>query len=212
MAKLKYGIFGPLSGKLGSLIGSSWMGIPYLKKAAKDANRERSPAQQANSQKFAYVNLWLIPFHAYIIVGFDALAIGKTSLAAAFSLIYNTVFTGTMPDLKIDYSKMQISSGSLNGLVDVSLTYIDDHLIKILWDDNSGPTTHFNDQVMVVFYNEELEMTDGFVGMVNRLDKEYVFALEPVLIGKPLHAYIAVTSYNRKKASNTTYLGLIEKI
>ena len=32
MAKLKQGIFGPISGKLGNLVGSTWLGIPYLKK------------------------------------------------------------------------------------------------------------------------------------------------------------------------------------
>jgi len=213
MAKLKQGIFGPISGKLGNLVGSTWLGIPYLKKrTVKVKNPKRSPAQQANNQKFAYVNTWLTPFHAFFIVGFSSLAIGKTAVAAAFSSVYKTVFTGLMPELEIDYSKMQISSGSLQGLGNASVTYVEDHLINIQWEDNSGPSTHFNDQVMVAFYNEELKLTDGFIGNVNRTEKKYLFALEPVLIGKPLHVYIAVTSYNRKKASDTTYLGLIQPL
>lgn len=210
MARIKDGILGPLSGKLGALVGSTWMGIPYLKKAPKYIkNPKRTPAQKANNKKFAFVNDWLVPFHPYISVGFQSLAIGKTSIAAAFSAIYNTVFSGTMPTLETDYAKMQISSGALAGLTDVTLRYSEAHLIDIKWNDNSGPQTHFDDQVMVAFYNEELKLTDGFVGNVNRTEKEYRFALEPDLIGKPLHVYIAVTSYNRKKASDTTYLGLL---
>ena len=210
MARIKDGILGPLSGKLGALVGSSWMGIPYLKKAPKYIkNPKRTPAQKANNKKFAFVNDWLVPFHPYLSVGFQSLAIGKTSIAAALSAIYNTVFSGTMPALATDYAKMQISSGALAGLTDVTLGYSDTHLIDIKRNDNSGPQTHFDDQVMVAFYNEELKLTDGFVGNVNRTEKAYRFALEPDLIGKPLHVYIAVTSYNRKKASDTTYLGLL---
>jgi hypothetical protein len=210
MAKIKQGLFGPLTGKLGSVVGSSWMGIPYLKKAQKYVkDPKRSPAQKANNQKFAYVNAWLVPFHSYIVIGFDALAIGKTAVAAALSSVYNTVFSGTMPDLAIDYSQMQISKGSLKGLSNITIAYADNQLIDIRWNDNSGPYTRFDDQVMVVFYNEELKMTDGFIGNVNRTDKAYQFALDPQFIGKPLHAYIAITSFNRRKASDTIYLGLL---
>jgi hypothetical protein len=72
MAKINKGIFGPLTGKIGSFIGSTWLGIPYLKKApVKDKNSKRSAAQIANSQKFGYVSRWLVPFHPFITVGFS---------------------------------------------------------------------------------------------------------------------------------------------
>jgi hypothetical protein len=210
MAKIKQGIFGPLTGKLGALIGSSWMGIPYLKKAQKHVkNPKRSPAQKANNQKFAYVNGWLVPFHPYIAVGFQALAVQKTTMATALSIVYNTVFTGTMPDLATDYSKMQISSGSLAGLTNVSLSYSDSETIHVRWDENTGRSTHFDDQVMLAVYSEELQSTEGFIGNVNRSKGEHRFSVSEEMIGKPLHAYIAVTSFNRKKASSTTYLGLL---
>jgi hypothetical protein len=114
MAKINKGIFGPLTGKIGSFIGSTWLGIPYLKKApVKDKNSKRSAAQIANSQKFGYVSRWLVPFHPFITVGFSTLAIRKTAISAALSSIYNTVFTGEVPDLKVDYSKMEISKEDL---------------------------------------------------------------------------------------------------
>ena len=210
MAKIKQGIFGPLTGKLGALIGSSWMGIPYLKKAQKYVkNPKRSAAQKANNQKFAYVNGWLVPFHPYIAIGFQALAVQKTTMAAALSNVYNTVFTGTMPDLAIDYSKMQISSGSLAGLTNVTLSYVDSETIDIQWEENSGPFTRFNDQVMMAVYSEQFKSAEGFIGNVNRSKKEHRFSVSEEMIGQPLHAYLAVTSFNRKKASNTIYLGVI---
>jgi hypothetical protein len=211
MAKLKQGIFGPISGKLGSLVGSSWMGIPYLKKVPKvNKNLKRSPAQLANNQKFAYVNDWLIPFHAYLTIGFNNLAVGKTAIGAALSAVYKTVFTGTMPDIEIDYSKMQISSGSLRGLSNVSITYTADNRIYVVWNDNPGPGVKFDDQVMLVLYNEEFKMTEGFNANVNRAKKGHNFLLSKEMAGQTLHAYIAVVANNRKKASNTIYLGQIK--
>ena len=52
MAKIKYGILGPLSGKLGSLIGGSWKGIPYVRMNKEaDIKRNRSAAQPARSEQ-----------------------------------------------------------------------------------------------------------------------------------------------------------------
>lgn len=211
MAKINKGIFGPLTGKIGNFIGSSWMGIAYLKKAPKeDKKPKRSPAQKANSQKFGYVSQWLVPFHPFITIGFSSLAIRKTAISAALSSIYNTVFTGIMPDLKIDYSKMEISKGTLRGLSNATITRLENNSIQITWEENPGPSARLNDQLMLALYSETEEMTDGLVGNVNRADKKHVFSLNETLIGQPLHAYLAVISYDRKKASNTTYLGLIQ--
>jgi hypothetical protein len=211
MARLKQGIFGPITGKLGSLVGSSWMGIPYLKKIPKlNKNLKRSPAQLANNQKFAYVNDWLIPFHAYLTIGFNNLAVGKTAIGAALSAVYNTVFTGIMPEIEIDYSKMQISSGSLRGLSNVLITYVGDNHIYVAWNDNPGPGIKFDDQVMLVLYSAPLKMTEGFNATVNRIQKTYDFLLSEEMAGQVLHAYIAVVANNRKKASNTIYLGQIK--
>lgn len=211
MAKINKGIFGALTGKIGNFIGSSWLGIPYLKKAPEKKKKlKRSPAQKANSQKFGYISQWIVPFHPFITIGFSSLAIRKTAISAAISSIYNTVFTGTMPDLKTDYSKMEISKGPLRSVSNAVIKCLENNLIQITWEENPGPTARFNDQLILALYSETEEMTDGVVGNVNRADKTHVFCISETLIGQPLHAYLALTSYDRKKASNTTYLGLIQ--
>jgi hypothetical protein len=213
MAKIKHGIFGPLSGKLGELIGSSWMGIPYLKKAAiVNKSAKRSPAQVANNQKFIYVNEWLIPFHPFLAIGFSSLAIRKTAIGAALSAVYKSMFTGTMPDIHIDYSKMQISSGSLGELSNLSITYSLNNQIAMKWTENPNRNSKFNDQVILALYSEELKLTDGFLFNVSRADKKYSFQLQEEMEGQLLHCYVAVVSFDRKKASNTIYLGQIKPL
>ena len=101
MAKLPNGIFGPISGKIGSLVGSTWMGIPYIREIShpKANPAPRSAARLANEEKFKFINNWLVPFHDYLTVGFSNLAVRKTAIAAALSANYKTVFSGTWPDL-----------------------------------------------------------------------------------------------------------------
>ena len=211
MAKLKQGIFGPITGKLGSLVGSSWMGIPYIKKTPRiDKNRKRTPAQIANNEKFAYVNDWMVPFHTFILVGFSNLASSKTALGACLSAIYKTVFTDVMPNLIIDHSKMQISSGTLRGLDHLKITSLDGN-IYMSWKDEPGKS-RYDEQVMLALYSEELHETDGFIGNVNRSANGFTFPLQPEMIGKDLHIYVAVVSPNRKKSSNTSYLGKIKTL
>lgn|GEM_PF-2344017 len=53
MAKLKKGILGPISGKLGPVTGGTWKGIPYLRISPDPARtKDRSRAQLANQEKF----------------------------------------------------------------------------------------------------------------------------------------------------------------
>jgi len=210
MAKINQGIYGPLTGKLGPVVGSSWKGVPYVKEKPKYVkNKKRSPAQIANNEKFAYVNEWLTPFHAYLMIGFSSVAVRQTEFGAALSAVYKTAFTGIMPEIEVDYSKIQISSGPLKNLTNPSITYTDEKQIHVSWDDSSGSGAKYNDQVMVALYSDELKQTDGFTCNVTRIQKEVSFLLQPEMRGKLLHMYIAVVSNNRKKASETIYLGEI---
>lgn len=208
MAKLNFGIFGPLSGKLGALVGGTWKGIPYIKKVADyRKGRPRTPAQLANEAKFKYVNDWLIPFHPFVSIGFENLAMKSTAVSVAFSKIYNTVFSGIAPDLIVDYSQMVISAGPLTVLGDPEIVFTSQDTIQVTWKKNSGKGSHFDDQVMVALYSPKFKSIDGFIGTVNRSAEQYSYTIGQELIDTPLHAYIGVASLNRKQISNSQYLG-----
>jgi hypothetical protein len=55
-------------------------------------------------------------------------------------------------------------------------------------------------------------MTDGFTGNVSRATEKHNFLLQAEMVGKALHTYVAVVSYDGKKASETMYLGLLSMI
>lgn len=212
MAKLKNGIFGPISGKLGPVVGGVWNGIPYLRTAPKVKKKPavRSEAQIANEQKMKFLNEVLVPFHPFINIGFQNLAQGKTAISAAYSLNFHQAVTGRYPNLGVDYSKLIISKGALPGLNSPVMALTSADVIEITWQNSDSNMATYNDQLMFVVYSPHLDFSDGFVGAALRRDLHCSFRLDPRLIGTPLEVYIGLTSHNRKKISNSIYLGQIK--
>lgn len=212
MAKLKLGILGPISGRLGPVVGATWKGISYLREVSDKKSLQRTPAQLANEGKFKFVNDWLIPFHPYLTIGFENLAIQRTAIAAALSANYNTVFSGVYPELQVAFDKLQISSGPLAPLGNPQAVFSAPDTIDLTWEQNYKPGVLYNDQVMLVLYAEELRMTDGFVGAVNRTVQQYSFKIIPELVGRSLHVYMSVTSLDRKNIADSIYIGKINPL
>lgn len=212
MAKLKFGILGPISGKLGPVIGGTWKGISYIREASEKRNLPRTPAQLANEAKFKYVNDSLVPFHPFLSIGFQNLAIQKTAIAAALSANYNTAFIVSGADIDIVYDKLIISSGPLAPLGNPHAAFSSADTVELTWAQNYQPGVVYNDQVMLVLYSEQLKYADGFVGAVNRAAEQYSFKINAKLLGQVLHAYISVTSLDRKQIANSIYLGKINPL
>lgn len=211
MARLKNGIFGAISGKLGPLVGGIWKGIPYLRQRPKKhkTKKPRTAGQIANEEKFKFGNNWLIPFQPFVAIGFHNLAIGKTAIAAAFAANYFQVISGVYPHFVVDYSKVILSKGKLPQLENPTITLSAPGAIEITWQPNSGQYTSYNDQLMVVLYSPDLKIADGFIGSAIRADEHFTFMFNPQLIGKALEVYLTVVSIDRKKVANSRYMGRI---
>jgi len=210
MAKLKKGIFGPISGKLGPVTGGTWNGIPYLRRSVDPAKMKgRSPAQLANQEKFKFGNEWMVPLHPFISVGYMPLATVRTAISAAFSHNYRAVITGTWPNLVFDYSKLSISKGNLPGLTNLQVVLTSGDELLFNWQNVNHKQALYNDQLIVVVYSHELGMADGLIGSALRRDEQCTFKFDENLKGKALEIYLGLISMNRKKASDSVYLGRI---
>jgi hypothetical protein len=211
MAKLKKGIFGPISGKLGPVVGGTWNGISYLREAPKKkaVPSPRSSAQIANEQKMKFVNDLLVPFHPYVTIGFQNESLGKTAISVAYSVNFHNAVLGVYPNLDVDYSKMVISVGPLPGLNQPVMQLSAPDIIEVTWQQNSNRKASFDDQVMLVLYSPALKMADGFTGGAKRTAKQCLFRFDQQLIGRELEVYISVTSLDRKKIANSIYMGRI---
>lgn len=212
MAKLKNGIFGPISGKIGAVVGATWNGISYVRQAPKRKTVPvpRSAAQIANEQKMKFVNELLVPFHPFVTIGFQNLAIGKTAISVAYSFNFHNAVIKTYPNLEVDYSKMMISAGPLPGLNQPVMTLIAPDTIELTWQGNKSPKASFDDQVMLLLYSPELKIADGFSGGAKRAANQCLFRFDPAMVATTLEVYVGVSSLNRKRIADSIYLGRIE--
>lgn len=213
MAKFKKGILGPISGKIGPVIGSSWKGIPYLKAVAKNPKvRVPTPAQQAHHQKFAYLTRWLKPLHPYLTVGFKNLAENTTEISAAFSHNFKMALMGSGDNLYIDYPSVCISKGKLKGIQQLNIVLVNENTVHLSWQSEEGALSKHNDQLMLVLYNNELGIADGFIGGTKRSARTCTFSFEGRLVGKHFHAFVGLIALNGHEISESQYLGKIEPL
>ncbi|MFA4870224.1 MAG: DUF6266 family protein [Pedobacter sp.] len=214
MARIRSGILGPIHGKLGSIVGAVWKQTAYLRTMPTETKSgvKATPAQIACREKFKFVQQWLVPFYAYVTVGFRNYAKDKTEINAAFSKIYRYATVGAYPDLNIDYEKVVLTKGHLPGLYSVVVELAQPDLLKLNWKQNHNDDSSTDDQVMLIVYNRELKIVDGFIGGCNRANLQCSLELNPKLIGKSLDVYVSVVSLNGKRVANSEYLGKVNPL
>lgn len=214
MAKFKQGILGPISGKIGPVIGASWKGISYLRLVPIKKSTPRVPtaAQVAHHQKFSFLTKWLKPLHPYISVGFRSFAKHNTALNMAFSYNFKLVIKGDAPNYEIDHPAFCLSRGTLQGMDNISLQLLTPNTLQLNWINNYNDNCMYSDQLMLVLYNDEIGFTDGFTGGAKRSAKTCTYTFEPQLVDQPFHVYAAMVSVNGNDVSCSQYLGKIESI
>ena len=156
MGTYNKGILGSFSGKVGTVIGSSWNGIDYMRSLPKPSSKAPSEAQMSLRAKFGLANGFLGPISSLINLGYKSLAVQKTGYNVAIADIIAEAITGLYPDFVIDYSKVLFSKGSLTGAWNLTATSPNPAEISISWTDNSGSGNARNtDKAVVLIYNPE---------------------------------------------------------
>ncbi|MBB6239500.1 hypothetical protein HDC90_004153 [Pedobacter sp. AK013] len=80
MATYSKGANGAFSGKVGSVIGSNWRSIDYLKGLPKKSSKPSTEPQLAQRSKFALAPLYLSPIKDILNIGFKDKQLNKLTL------------------------------------------------------------------------------------------------------------------------------------
>jgi len=79
--------------------------------------------------------------------------------------------------------------------------------LQVDWQQSNVAQARYNDQIMLVVYCPELNQADGFIGVAIRREHQCSLKIRENMQGKALEVYVGVTSFDRKKISNSQYLG-----
>lgn len=207
MATYKKGILGVFSGKVGTVIGSNWKGIHYMRSLPKASGKAATPLQQDQRIKFALVTGFLKPIKQIANIGYQSVSGNLSPFNAIVSYHLNNAVTGTSPDFTIDYPKVVFSRGELPGASSPQLNAVAGNSIAINWQDNSEANlASGNDKAVLLVYNGnkgEFIIDDFAV----REDAQQTLDLSTSYVGDTVKVWMAFFAADGKLASTSIYLG-----
>jgi hypothetical protein len=153
MGTFSKGILGGFSGKVGSVIGSTWKGIDYMRSKPGARTGTFSVAQQEQQARFAVAIRFVSTMSGLLMTSFRDYAIRKTGINSAFSWTIKNAITGIFPAYSIDFSAVLVSRGDLPNALAPSALAAANSQITYAWTDNSGAgTAKASDKAILVVF------------------------------------------------------------
>ncbi|SEA43936.1 DUF6266 family protein [Pedobacter hartonius] len=205
MTKYKNGPLGPFSGKLGDKVYSSWKNDDVVKDAPEKTTKEPTQRQLEQREKFSLLTAFFSCIYDVIAVGFQAFTYKMTQMNAAMK--FNTdIITGVSPNFSIDYPKVLISKGKLNGPIGVKLKCDASGQMKLSWE-FQAECDQATDRACILFYDESINDCFIISGIVRREDAALLFFKQHDAIDDLVHVWLFFISANGRKVSNSVYAG-----
>lgn len=214
MGTIVNGANGGFKGKAGSIIGSSWKSINYIKGLYKKRSKPASEAQMMQQEKFKTLMRFLLPINFFLKIGFGRKNTEKlTPINAAFQFNLDQAITGIYPDYTLDYSKISISDGSLYGGGTVGVSY-DAGDLTFTWstDDSETFETFSDDMVYVLAYHPEKDEFISTPTPSTRAAGTVSFTVPEHLATGAVHTWLFLSNRSKTKVSKSVYLGEIQLI
>jgi len=210
MAKYKNGINGPVSGKVGTVVGASWRGIDYIRSVSDTSKMRWSVAQVNQRVLFALVMNWIRPLLPVINVGYQIFKTAKTPMNAAVGYHLREAVQGEAPAYEIVFSKAIFSRGELIGAMIRKLHCLDGGICYISWESPSASVfCNDGDEVVFILYNTAKHRFVTYVSVALRAEREVMLQLPSGFSGDALHCYMHLVRADRAMVSTTVYAGVL---
>ncbi|MFD2163979.1 DUF6266 family protein [Paradesertivirga mongoliensis] len=209
MGIIRNGANGGFSGKAGSVVGSSWKDVDYIKGLPRKSSKAPTQLQLEQQAKFALAIQTLQPITALLNDGFKG---SKTTRASGYNLamqhLLNNAITGIYPNYTVDYTKMKISKGSLIKPSDIVML-VDAGVLQLSWSVLVSKYGAFaDDELTVLIYNPVKNIYLPAEGAL-RADGALDVPLPGDFTGDTVHVFMFFSSRDLTKQSESTYAGSI---
>ena len=184
MGTIKQGILGGFNGKVGTVIGSSWKGITYMRGRAQHVKNPRTAGQIYQRNAMKAIALALRPIASTLSLTFAKSAGKMSGYNKAVSVNYHEAIVNQDGQPVVDFSKLILSKGTLKAFRSLFI------------EDYSGNGNYYVSTIMdhsqlpefdgLIFFIYDIEDGIWFSGII----KEHYDAGETLEFsgGMPLHA------------------------
>ncbi|MBQ6667360.1 MAG: hypothetical protein IJM65_04510 [Bacteroidales bacterium] len=208
MGVIRQGILGGFSGKVGTVVGSYWNGVWYMRALPQSHGAHTMMLLETEQQcRFAVVSEFLLPLLPVIREGFKNYGIRRMSAYnAAMSHALKNAVTGDYPEYRIDYSKVLLAKGPLATAAEAAVG-LEEGSIHVNWADNSSVSgCEAGDQAWLILLNraKRCYITDT---AHTRQSGNVTCAVPSDWFGDTVQAFLFFRSADGKKRSNSVFVG-----
>ncbi|MBB2148289.1 DUF6266 family protein [Pedobacter gandavensis] len=207
MAICSVGPYGHPSGKIGNVVFYMLNGQPICRLVGKPG--KPTTKQLGNRQAMAVTMGLVGPMADFINVSLKLEAEGtlKNSHNLAVSYIKKQALTGEYPNIKVDYSKVILSRGSLDAVKDLKISKGENGL-NLSWDNSLSANGASDDLVMVLVNHPSKKRASTYLNAARRADGSCFIALsEEWMLNEQMEVYLCLRSSNEKSISDSVYAG-----
>lgn len=212
MGRIKKGILGGFSGKVGAVVGASWRGIDYMRGLPKKSTKPATASQLAQQNKMALFRGFLLGLDDIIEKCFQNI---KKYTPMNDALSYNMLNSveGEYPEQNINFMNLLFSKGELRGAWSPKAKSTKSNTIDFSWENgNLMPLCAADDQITLVVYSPENQQFCILENAALRGEKIARLILPENFKGRTVHCYISFYAEPRKLSSSNEYLGTVKVI
>ncbi|WP_449438666.1 DUF6266 family protein [Pedobacter steynii] len=209
MGKLKNGILGGVSGKVGTVTCYCLNGQEIVRSNGKN-NNPPTIKQLNNYQQMEVISEFFNGMKPILKTGFGHEAIGTIKNYHNLAIEYNkpNALKGYFPDVEIDYPKIVISAGHLSLAFNPTVEMVAEGL-KFNWEVQHNIPQENTDRVMLLAYAPNSKDMSFNNSGAQRIEGCDILKIPSSMKNEPLEVYMSFVSDDRLSASNSQYLGLI---
>ncbi len=210
MGKIKQGILGSFSGKVGAVIGGSWKGIAYMRGIAPRRVDSRTDLQLEQRMRFSVTIKFLRAFSQFLKIGFKNYANGMTCFNNAVQYNVLNAIQDDYPNFTINYPDALVTRGHLAPALNAVAASAAPGTVLFTWEDNSGELDASPlDNSLLLVYNPAKNQAVYFNALSERADGTQSVTVPNSFSGDLVHCYIGFITADRFSLSNSEYAGAI---
>ena len=207
MAKIPYGLMGPVIGKVGSIVGCNGKNGPYIRALPKKRKDRPTPLQKLQRARFVAASRFVTPMRALLNISFYKESSKKPAVALACSYILKNAVYASGTRQKIRFSSVLVSQGYLPPAVTASAVVSAPHSITFTWTSITGlGKSSDRDRAIMVVYCEYLKKCAYIIDGASRNAGTDIIQI-PGFSGKTVQTWLGFISDNGREIAPSVYTG-----
>ena len=210
MGRISKGILGGFSGKVGTVVGSRWKGIDYIRSKSTARKSSASPKQEAQRAKFKLVTSFLSTMIGLIRVSFRDFEVNMSGRNHALAYNIENAVKGEGATLDLEYSMVLVSRGNkLPNAANPTAAAGTPGNIAFNWENNAGTGDALpGDQAILVAFCPSLKQSVFTTAGPARSTGSGILNVA-AFAGREVHTWISFLSENGKHVATSVYTGAV---